>query len=184
MIKHDYSEVRFTMVGYKIAVGVSSAHGFFPVMVELEIPEDATVVKPLIGVPLFGKNDLDVVTKYRTNTCKVTKVYPLDNESYDDWNGNAFSIYELENWNTDTDIQTVYKVGSTISVKYVDEDIEHDCGNGIHFFGSADDAERFYSNNATQWAYSTFLILNGKVLSFSKTYRYREHIKKHCLSFE
>lgn len=150
---------------------------------ELEVPDDAIIVAPLFGIPLFdGNGVLELIKKYRINTCKVTKVYPLDTESYDDWNGNAFSIYELENMYTD--IQTVYKVGSTISVKYVDEDITHDCGDGIHFFGSVDGAERFYSNDATQWAYSTFLILNGKVLSFSETYRYREHIKKYCLSFE
>jgi hypothetical protein len=173
------------MIGYKIAIGVSEEHGFFPVMVELEIPEDATVVKPLIGVPLFVENDVDVFTKYRTNTCKVIKVYPLDNKSYDDWNGNAFSIYELANWYTD--IQTVYKVGSTISVKYVDEDIEHDCGNGIHFFKSADDAERFYNSDISEWAYDIVSKLNGTVVVYGESgvlCLCRHRIKKHCLSFE
>lgn len=170
------------MIGYKIAVGVSKTHGFFPVMIELEIPEDATIVKPLIGMPLFGENGIGVVTKYRTNTCKVVKVYPLDNKSYDDWNGNAFSVYELANMCMN--IRTVYKVGITISVKYVDKDIKHDCGDGIHFFGSVDDAEKFYNGDGMSWAYSTLLSLNGKVNSFCEAYVRRNYIKKRCLSFE
>jgi len=176
------------MIGYKITIGVSEAHGFFPVIVELEIPDDATIITPLLGIPLFGKNgELELVTKYRTNTCKVVKVSPLDvhpfdNKSYDDWNGNAFSIYELANCYMD--IRTVYKVGNTITLRYVDEDIKHDCGDGIHFFGSAEDAEKFYNGDATSWVYSTLLSLNGKVTSFCGTYIRREHIKKRCLSFE
>lgn len=179
------------MIGYKIAVGVSEEHGFFPVIVELEIPEDAIIVTPLLGIPLFGKNgELELVTKYRTNTCKVVKVSPLDvhpfnNKSYYGWNGNAFSIYELVNWYMC--IRTVYKVCNIISVKYVDEDIKHDCGDGIHFFGSADDAEKFYNGDAMSWVYSALLSLNGTVVSFVEgddLFIYRDVIKKTCLSFE
>ena len=173
------------MIGYKVAVGVSEKHGFFPVMIELEIPKDATIITPLFGVQLFNKNgDLDVVPKYRTNTCKVIKIYPLYEKSYDDWNGNAFSVYELINL---YDIITVYKVGNTVSVKHVDEDVKHDCGNGIHFFGSSDEAERFYSNDASQWVHSIVSKLNGTVVSFGESgvlCLCRHAIKKKCLSFE
>ena len=37
------------MIGYKIAIGIARNIGPFPVMVELEIPEYATVVKPNRG---------------------------------------------------------------------------------------------------------------------------------------
>ena len=173
------------MKGYKIAVGISEKYGFFPVMVELEIPDGAVIVEPLLGIPLFSEiGMLDLKPKYRTNICKVTKVYPIEDKSYEDWNGNAFSIYELIN--LIVGIRTVYKVDNTISVKYIDEDVKHDCGGGIHFFGCVHDAERFYSHDPMSWAYGCILAMNGKKEYGSGQYplNYFDKQKELCLSFE
>lgn len=132
------------MIGYKIAIGVSEKHGFFPVMVELEIPDDAIIINPICATD-----------KYRTNKCKVVSVYKLidEHQVYEDWDGNAFSIWELiEYWVCSEGIVTiVYKIGREILLNDIDTNVHEVCGSGIHFFRDKQLATEYYFDDPTEW---------------------------------
>lgn len=150
------------MKGYKIAVGVSREIGFFPVMVELDIPETACVVKPLLGTFV----NFDIIDKYRTDECTVVSIENFTNAECQDWNGKAFSLFELvDYWLNDYDtsaICTIYEKNYEIA-SYVDKDITVNCGQGIHFFASKVDAKGFYYNDLKSWVYGSIYGLNQDI---------------------
>lgn len=149
------------MIGYKVAIGIDKVKGPFPVIVVLEIPEDATVVVPTQKVLLDAPID---ITKLRTDKAIVIDMYPLYREHTDlNWNGLAFSAYELtcvEIYYYDQKINTVYKIGKhMISDLAMDE--TESCGKGIHYFKSEEDARLYYSYDYTGWFYG--ILYNLKV---------------------
>jgi len=135
------------MVGYKVAVGIDRKNGPFPVLVKLEVPEDATIVMPLDGIKLnycfFSKRTLH---QLRTDKAKVLEMKPVSTwENYlEDWNGKAYSIYILSRDSSMSISSYVfcYEEGKEVS-SYLDPDERYLCVPGIHFFESIGDAAEY-----------------------------------------
>ncbi len=146
------------MIGYKIAIGIARNIGPFPVMVELEIPEYATVVKPNRG---FVTKNFYHLRDMRTNTAKVMHIRPVDYWYVTDstnpdkvifksngvlepqnWNGKGYSAHDFCYVNkavTGNDI-FYYKEGDTVRVDEIFLDANETCVSGIHFFETEKDA--------------------------------------------
>ena len=158
------------MIGYKLAVGVAENSGFFPVLVTLEIPNSAKVVEPVDGVICEDSANNEVtIKKYRTNECRVVSVspfesYTLTDESFtkldiDKWNPVAYSLYEILNnykhlyYGITKNVLRItrYDTDSYISVSKFNENIDDDCGEGIHFFKDIDDIHTYYFTDKAEW---------------------------------
>jgi hypothetical protein len=138
------------MIGYKIAVGIDRKNGPFPVLVKLEVPEDATIVRPFDGIKLeilnrcfFSERTLH---QLRTDKAKVLEINPVSTwENYlEDWNGKAYSVYSLSrdiNMNISGHV-FCYEEGKEVS-SYLDLDERYSCVPGIHLFESNADAVEY-----------------------------------------
>lgn len=148
------------MKGYKIAVGIDRENGPFPVMVELEIPNDAVVVTPNDGVEVEVYNnvgsrigvDKEVysIKKYRTNKVKVINIIPENEFEVKEWNGKAYSLYSLGNFPDYYDEKDVYFIGKEMKT-YLSRDVTYSCGPGFHFFKTGADALMFYKSDTCHW---------------------------------
>ena len=153
--------------------------GFFPVIVELEIPEDAKVVKPNVGQPLLNPlNDEYVhVSKYRTDKCTVKALDPLFGGIPRDWdtNAKALSLWELMDYisyGTKCVLHTVYKVGAEITLDAISESVYDECGTGIHFFDDKETARNYYFYDSSRWIKSYIDNYNSRL--GRQTYHYSE----------
>ena len=166
------------MLGYKIAVGIDRENGPFPVMVELEIPDDAVVVTPNDGVELEGYyynvgDEIELVKetcfikKYRTNKVKVINIIPENEFEVKEWNGKAYSLYSLGNFPDYYDEKDVYFIGKEMKT-YLSRDVMLSCGPGFHFFKSGNDALMFYTNDKCHWA-------TNIISHLQKTWRTHSH---------
>ena len=135
------------MIGYKIAVGIDRKNGPFPVLVKLEVPEDATIVIPFDGIRLascsFSGRTLH---QLRTNKAKVLEMKPVSTwENYsEDWNRKSYSIYILSrDFNMGiSSPDFCYEEGEEVS-SYLVVDERYTCAAGIHFFESIGDAAEY-----------------------------------------
>ena len=149
------------MKGYKIAVGIDRENGPFPVMVELEIPDDAIVITPRDDVEVEVYNNVGSrigvdkefysIKKYRTNKVKVINIIPENKFEVKEWNGKAYPLYGLGNFPDYYDEEDVYFIGKEMKT-YLSRDVMLSCGPGFHFFKSGNDALMFYINDKCHWA--------------------------------
>lgn len=149
------------MLGYKIAVGIDRENGPFPVMVELEIPDNATIIMPrdMIRVNSYIYVDSRIgiieepyfIKKYRTNKVKITNIIPENNFMIKEWNGKAYSLYRLSNFFCEHYIGEIYFIGKEMET-FLDKDNMISCGRGFHFFKTKNDAQIYYENDKTYWA--------------------------------
>lgn len=158
------------MKGYKIAVGIDKEYGPFPVMVELDIPEDAIVVVPEdkvavevencsdVGYRILPRTEVKLIQKCRTNKVKVVGMYPLMS-FVSKWNHKAYSFFELNkiraclygNPYYNFDCITIYSIGAEL-FETVWRSKKQSCGPGINYFESAEDAENYYYCDTNSWA--------------------------------
>lgn len=148
------------MLGYKIAVGIDRENGPFPVMVELEIPDDAIVVTPNDGVEVVVCNNVSSrigvdkefysIKKYRTDKVKVISIIPENIFKVKKWNGKAYSLYRLYYFSNFYDEEETYFIGKEMET-YLDRDVTLSCGPGFHFFKTRNDAQIFYENDTFHW---------------------------------
>ena len=142
------------MKGYKLAIGIDKVKGPFPVIVVLDIPEDATVVVPVQKVALDNHPTITKIRKLRSDRATVVDMYPLDKECTDwNWNRLAFSAYELNYMEVYCDLQrinTIYKIGKDI-VSDITMDEKESCGTGIHYFESEEDMMLYYDYDLSHW---------------------------------
>lgn len=168
------------MNGYKIAIGIDRNIGPFPVMVELEIPEYATVVKPNRG---FVTKNFYHLVDMRTNTAKVMRVRPVDywyvadptnpdkviliksNGVLEpkDWNGKGYSAHDFCYVNkvvTGNDI-FYYKEGDIVSIDEICLDASETCVSGIHFFETEKDALIYLVDDSNEFMYSAIEFMHN-----------------------
>lgn len=176
------------MIGYKLAVGVCKDEGFFPVLVRLEIPEDADIVKPTtpgftmknpanfnlsdaINFSLSGEDTTISFSKYRTNKCNVLNVYALDGKECPNWNKVGYSLYEIiqyVRWGFEG-ITEYYEKESLES--YLNLDTRVSCGHGIHFFETEYIAKAYYFEDENQWFATGIDRLNKELVELSSYYK-------------
>ena len=158
------------MTGYKLGVGIDRKEGPFPVVIVLEIPEDATVVTPIDKVRLDGHTP---ITKLRSNKAVVVDLYPLNRERTDlNWNRLAFSGYELNYMYAHCDdrkIKTIYKIGKDISSD-ISMNVKESCGRGIHYFQSELDMQLYYDYDLSSWFGGVMCSLTRSWKGFDSVY--------------
>lgn len=140
------------MIGYKIAVGIDRKNGPFPAMVTLNIPDDATVIRPTkpIKLGLYGgsikSNNLINIYELRTDKATVLDVRPVDEykEKVEDWNGKAYSVYLMNHYAGLSKYINYfsYQKGEELFTDLcMDDSIV--CAQGIHFFLTEHDANNY-----------------------------------------
>ena len=128
------------MIGYKIAIGINRDFGAFPVLVKLEIPEDAIIVRPVKEFDTTYQ-----IQKLRTDKAKVIEIKPVEQfvDFAKNWNRTAYSAFLL--YLSDYVEQVprfCYEEGETL----LDDlclDEQESCCRGIHFFETEYDAYSF-----------------------------------------
>lgn len=163
------------MTGYKVAVGIDEKEGPFPVIVKLDIPEDATIVIPEdkvaiedysdIGTRILLRTEPKLIQKCRTNKVKVVEMWPLGDVVFN-WNHKAYSFFELDfvrnrlvidfNYNCFDRIIT-YSSGKELYEPVLLSKKEA-CGPGINYFNSLEDARDYYCNDIYEWAANLMLL--------------------------
>lgn len=128
------------MVGYKIAIGINRDYHAFPVLVTLEIPKDAIIVRPVEEFDMTYR-----IKKLRTDKAKVIEVKPI--EQYVDfaknWNRKAYSAFLLYQSDcTEKVFRLYYKEGEKL-LSDLCLDKTESCCRGIHFFETEYDAYSF-----------------------------------------
>ena len=169
------------MIGYKIAVGAYKGEGFFPVMVVLDIPDDADVIEPFEGVRVYSHDMMLCCEypKYRTDKCTVTDVYPLDDKERPDWEPVGYSMWDMIGYCRNYELSvlydklkisdiTCYSRNKSLYVVGIDTSPELSCGRGIHFFRKKEEAREYYYNDITKWFYEEIYSLNTVIRSISK----------------
>lgn len=154
------------MIGYKIAVGVYK-HRAIPILVTLDIPEDAEVVYPNDDyyVP-FVKHE-DQIKKLRTNKAKVIAMSNLRSANLKTPD-KAYSLYELRHqWK----VETVYKIGAVVE-SHLNKDVTTRCAPGIHFFETPEDAMQYYRGEG-RWIRADIRELNLDILRDFQSVKYR-----------
>lgn len=170
------------MIGYKLAVGVCKDEGFFPVVVKLEIPEDAKVVKPIApGFRKVYKQELPDgyhftlstkdFPKYRTDKCKVLNIYALDEKEHPNWNGVGYSLYRIIQYlrYNCSDITEYHE--KMMLVSDLDLNQERSCSKGIHFFETEEVARAYYCEDEDEWFLDGITLLNEELKNLSFYYR-------------
>ena len=139
------------MIGYKQCVYIDKKNDEYQILVcivELEIPDDAIVVRPLIA---------DRFTTRESNKSTVKAIFSYDksgdhNKLPDDTV--AFSItsltYFVNHFRTEYLIESLksafkYVVGETVTPKNdLDINVNRECGaSGIHFFETFEEANKY-----------------------------------------
>lgn len=148
------------MKGYKIAVGIDRENGPFPVMIELEIPDDAVVITPRDSIKVNIYSDVGSrigvtkgtysIQKYRTDKVKVINIIPADEFEVKKWNGKAYSLFILSDFYPNYCSKEVYSIGKEMET-YLDRDNTLSCGRGFHFFKTKNDTLMFYEDVSSYW---------------------------------
>ena len=143
------------MIGYKQCVYVDKKDDDYQVLVcivELEIPDDAIVVRPLISDRFTTKES----NKLRCNKAVVKAIFSYDksgdhNRLPDDTI--AYSItsltYFVNRFRTKYLIESLkssfkYVVGETVTPKHdLDINVNRECGSGISFFETFEEANKY-----------------------------------------
>ena len=154
------------MLGYKIAVGFDREIGPFPVIITLEIPNDALVICPIQGALLSPNIGRESIKKYRTDMAKILKIFPIIPIKDLNWNGKAYSLFNLYNFtwieNGEDSLvlgngrlvlgqQFSYEVNEEL-VCNLNKDTEVACAEGIHFFATKYDTMLYYNHDNSLWA--------------------------------
>lgn len=128
------------MIGYKIAIGINRDYSAFPVLVTLEIPEDAIIVRPIKEFDTTYQ-----IQKLRTDKAKVIEIKPVEQfvDFAKNWNRKAYSAFVLYYSDcTEEVFRFYYEEGETL----LDDlclDKTESCCRGIHFFETEYDAYSF-----------------------------------------
>ena len=141
------------MTGYKKCVYFDkSNYRFTECIVELEIPDDAKIVRP-IAIDIWCTRNS---SKLRCDKATVKAIFsydPFSNYYRLPDNTIAYSITSLsdfvdnfrnENLMVIFKLAFKYVVGETVTPKYeLDDDIYHECSSGIHFFETIEEATSY-----------------------------------------
>lgn len=193
------------MVGYKVAIGLDKIKGPFLALVELETYDDSTVVSPIrnIIITFDGHSRSDValrvlgslppekkldgnrmeIKKYRTNRAIVKSVMPFDKSDVRDWNGKAYSIFDLSRW-IHGECAMSLDAMPCFPLSYIDEKCivsaldrkrVNPCGEGIHFFMEKEDAILYTVFDVEEYVLNVFRrILAGWLVCNSHLIRLSE----------
>jgi hypothetical protein len=146
------------MIGYKIAIGINRDYGVFPVLVTLEIPKDAMIVRPIEEFDTTYQ-----IQKLRTDKATVIELKPV--EQYVDfaknWNMKAYSAFLLyhSNFTKEECFGFCYEKGETL-ISDLCLDKTESCCRGIHFFETVYDAYSFLFFDPCKFIKCTISVFN------------------------
>ena len=162
------------MIGYKLATYYNGNY-FQPCIVTLDIPDDATVVHPYTQYSWMMKEQHRVRSK--KHRCNKARVINIEDLQFGNFVPKAYSLFAIWNLIGKYGGQIIprihlvierYKVncpGSVyepsekpICLEEINEDESLECGKGIHFFLTKQDAKDYCKPN--DWAVSIMEQLN------------------------
>ena len=171
------------MIGYKLAAYYDGTY-FQPCIVTLDIPDDATVVHPYKPYSWVMKKQYRV--KSNKHRCNKARVIAIEDLQFGNSVRKAYSLYVIEILMSKYSIQTasqpyliieryvgnysgsVYEPSEKpICLEKINEDEFLECGKGIHFFLTKQDAKDYY--NPRDWAYAIIEQINFYIYK-EKTY--------------
>lgn len=159
-------EISRGKTAYKICIGFqkkpdSSLEAFF-VVATLLIPKGNTIVR------------CGMVPRFRTESAVVIDLAPIHN-ARSCWNGEAFSIYEIDqldrmrtNLFSSQQMKTIYKKGICVSAGNLNCDDNVGCVDGIHAFDTRQDAIDYASNSCYAYAALGIATIYGLVIMSQK----------------
>lgn len=160
------------MIGYKVAVGIDERYGAIPVLVTLEIPEDAEIVCPNTTLNTLLPTFINPIKKLRTNKAKVTAMSNLRSPNHKTPD-KAYSLYELGHQHK---VETIYEIGAVVE-SYLDKDITLRCARGIHFFEKLKDFRYYYCGEEGRWIHVVIRDLDLDIFSNFQSVKNRIEVR-------
>lgn len=162
------------MIGYKLATYYDGTY-FQPCIVTLDIPDDATVIHPYTQYSWMMKEQYRV--KSKKHRCNKARVMTIEDLQFGNFVPKAYSLFVIETLIYKYNCQNRYKINSIIKryignypggvyepsekpicLEEINESEFCECGKGIHFFLTKQDAKDYCK--PTDWAVSIMEQLN------------------------